>query len=92
MIDRAYSVGAVDYLIKPLDPEVVRAKVAVFVGLHRRARRIEADGQRSQAALRDREAEYQATFEGAPAGIAQLRPDGRLLRANPRFCELFEAP
>src|SRR5438270_7362150 len=25
MIDRAYSVGAVDYLIKPLDPEVVRA-------------------------------------------------------------------
>jgi signal transduction histidine kinase len=30
---RAYEVGAVDYLIKPLDPETVRKKVAVFVEL-----------------------------------------------------------
>src|SRR6266850_4689353 len=93
MIDRAYSVGAVDYLIKPLDPDVVRAKVSVFVDLHRKQRRLErlraADARRSEDALREREAEYQATFEGAPAGIAQLDPDGKLLRANVRFCELF---
>lgn len=34
-IYRAYDVGAVDYLVKPLDPEVVRRKVAVFVELVR---------------------------------------------------------
>src|SRR5437016_5259840 len=27
---KGYAVGAVDYLLKPLDPDVVRAKVAVF--------------------------------------------------------------
>jgi CheY-like chemotaxis protein len=40
-IHRAYSAGGVDYLVKPLDPEIVRKKVAVFVDLSRRQRRSE---------------------------------------------------
>lgn len=37
---RAYSAGGADYLVKPLDPDVVRRKVAVFAELgQRRARR-----------------------------------------------------
>jgi CheY-like chemotaxis protein len=32
-IHRAYAAGGADYLVKPLDPEVVRKKVAVFVEL-----------------------------------------------------------
>lgn len=37
-IHRAYSAGGVDYLVKPLDSEIVRKKVAVFVDLTRRRR------------------------------------------------------
>lgn len=33
-IYKGYRIGAVDYLVKPLIPEVVRAKVAVFVDLY----------------------------------------------------------
>ena len=33
---RGYSAGAVDYLFKPFDPEVLRSKVAVFIELHRK--------------------------------------------------------
>jgi signal transduction histidine kinase len=40
-IFRGYQVGAVDYLVKPLVPEMVRAKVAVFVDLYRQRKRIE---------------------------------------------------
>lgn len=40
-IHRAYSAGGADYLVKPLDPEIVRKKVAVFVDLSRRRRRAE---------------------------------------------------
>lgn len=50
-IYRAYAVGAVDYLIKPLDPEVVRRKVAVFVDLVRQRQKIE----RQARALRETE-------------------------------------
>lgn len=41
-----YQLGAVDYLIKPLVPEMVRAKVAMFAELHRQRQCAEA-----QAAL-----------------------------------------
>jgi PAS domain S-box-containing protein len=50
-IYRAYDVGAVDYLIKPLDPEVVRRKVAVLVDLVRQRQEIE----RQARALREAE-------------------------------------
>jgi PAS domain S-box-containing protein len=36
-----YDVGAVDYLIKPLDPEVVRRRVGVFVDLVRQREKVE---------------------------------------------------
>jgi PAS domain S-box-containing protein len=39
-IYRGYEVGAVDYILKPIDADVVRAKVAVFVELYRRGEEI----------------------------------------------------
>ena len=37
---RGYEVGAVDYVFKPFDPEILRAKVAVFVELWEKNRQI----------------------------------------------------
>jgi signal transduction histidine kinase len=37
---RGYEVGAVDYLMKPVVPEVLKSKVAVFVELHRKSQRL----------------------------------------------------
>ena len=34
MISRGYSLGAVDYIFKPIIPEILRAKVAVFIRLY----------------------------------------------------------
>ena len=49
-ISRAYATGAVDYVIKPFAPEVLRAKVSVFVELSReRAERIRQTRARAQA-------------------------------------------
>ena len=35
-VRRGYELGAVDYVFKPIAPEILRAKVSVFVELHRR--------------------------------------------------------
>ncbi|MDP8998357.1 MAG: response regulator [Pseudomonadota bacterium] len=43
-----YDVGAVDYLLKPINPAVLRSKVAVFVELYRKQREVE----RANLALR----------------------------------------
>ncbi len=52
---RGYAEGAVDFIVKPFNPDIVRAKVKVFVDLHRRA---EAMRQR-EAVLREREREIE---------------------------------
>jgi response regulator RpfG family c-di-GMP phosphodiesterase len=38
---RGYATGAADYLTKPFDPWVLRAKVNVFLDLHRKNRQLE---------------------------------------------------
>ena len=35
-IFQGYQAGAVDYMIKPLSPEILKAKVAIFVDLHKK--------------------------------------------------------
>ncbi|MGZ3479800.1 MAG: ATP-binding response regulator [Myxococcaceae bacterium] len=45
-IHRAYAAGGADYLVKPLDPEIVRKKVAVFVELSRKRHEAEASTAR----------------------------------------------
>lgn len=36
LVEEAYALGAVDFLRKPLNPTIVRAKIAIFVDLHRK--------------------------------------------------------
>ena len=45
-LSRGYSLGAVDYIVKPVDAEILRSKVAVFVELFKKNREIQ-----QQAAL-----------------------------------------
>jgi PAS domain S-box-containing protein len=96
MVYQGYSVGAVDYLVKPIDPDIVRAKVSVFVDLYRKGQRLreqeeklrEAERKLSDEALRASEALYQATFDRAPVGIAHADLEGRWLRTNRKFQEM----
>ena len=48
---RGYAMGAVDYVFKPVDPLVLRSKVAVFVDLFAKSREIERTARKEQALL-----------------------------------------
>jgi len=39
-LSRGYSLGAVDYIVKPIDPGILRSKVAVFVELFKKNREV----------------------------------------------------
>ncbi|MFT3764200.1 MAG: ATP-binding protein [Minicystis sp.] len=103
-IFQGYTVGAVDYLRKPVEPHAVRAKVAVFVELYRQRRKIEEKEarlrevelreqlllrERAEGALRESEALYQLTFEQAPIGIGHADPAGRWMSGNHRLCAIL---
>src|SRR5256885_4986697 len=52
---RGYDLGAVDFLFKPIVPEILRSKVAVFVELSRSAQRQRVQGEvLAKAELKDR--------------------------------------
>jgi signal transduction histidine kinase len=52
---QGYQTGAVDYLLKPVDPDVLRSKVRVFVELHRQARLLERQAAELAARARAEE-------------------------------------
>ncbi len=55
-IEQAYALGAVDYLTKPVNPVILRAKVAVFIELHQKTAEIARHQQASHlAALKTRD-------------------------------------
>ncbi len=47
---RGYAAGAVDYLFKPFDPWVLRAKVGVFIELYQRRQELAAQAEQLAAA------------------------------------------
>lgn len=62
-IFEGYDKGAVDYLLKPLDPHVVRSKVRVFVDLDQKTKALK---QKSEA-LEQKVLELEASHEAAEA-------------------------
>jgi len=50
---RGYSMGAVDYVFKPVEPVVLRSKVAVFVDLYTMTREIRRKAEQEQKLLDD---------------------------------------
>jgi two-component system, sensor histidine kinase and response regulator len=59
---RGFATGAVDYLLKPIDPDVLRAKVAIFAELSNRRRALEEElvaRRAAEAALARKTAELE---------------------------------
>lgn len=59
---RGYEAGAVDYVSVPIIPEVLRAKVKVFVDLHRKTRALERLNRGLEARVAERTAELAASM------------------------------
>ena len=90
----AYALGAVDFLAKPLRPEVLKAKVAVFVELHRSKEELRALERRDfEQRLEAKEERYRTLFESIDEGfcVIKLLRDGAGQVRDYRFEEANQA-
>jgi two-component sensor histidine kinase/DNA-binding response OmpR family regulator len=60
---RGYEIGAVDYVTVPVVPEVLRAKVRVFIDLYRKTRQLESLNAELEQRVAARTAELEAQTE-----------------------------
>jgi signal transduction histidine kinase len=92
-VSRGYSLGAVDYLFAPVDPEVMRTKVSVFIELARKAAIINEQAELLRAAAERRAARVenrmQSLLNRLQVGVYRATPEGALLDANPAFLRLL---
>ena len=89
---RGYSAGAVDYLFKPFDPEVLRSKVAVFVELHRKTAELKRQGEllRERDVAEERrvsEDRYRQLADAMPQIVWAADREGRATYYNRRWFE-----
>ena len=87
-VEEAYSMGAVDFLTKPLVTSVLKAKLAFFVELHRSRQELQAAERK---AVQDR-AFLTAVLEAVEDGIVACGPDGKLTLFNRATREFHGMP
>jgi signal transduction histidine kinase/DNA-binding response OmpR family regulator len=69
-VTRGYELGAVDYLFKPIVPEILKTKVAVFLDLHRKKEEVrrqaellrQAEGREHERQLAEARAHYERSL------------------------------
>jgi signal transduction histidine kinase/DNA-binding response OmpR family regulator len=92
-VSRGYDVGAVDYIFKPYEPDVLKAKVAVFVELARKNAIIRAQhealrvmSERELADVKKRsDQRYADLADSVPLLVWTTDPAGQLQYGNQRW-------
>src|SRR5271170_626793 len=82
---RGYDLGAVDFLFKPIVPEILRSKVSVFVELSRNTALL----RRQAEVLRKAEQKFRSLLEAAPDAMIISSEDGGISLVNSQAESIF---
>ncbi|BAZ66642.1 MAG: response regulator [Pelatocladus maniniholoensis HA4357-MV3] len=92
MVFRGYSLGAVDYLFKPIEPEILKSKVAAFIDLFQKSAEVKRQATQlaaMNAELKKREEMFRSLSACSPVGIFLTDQHGKCTYANPRYHAIF---
>src|SRR6202030_3407002 len=70
-ISRGYSLGAVDYILTPVVPDILRAKIAVFVDLFKKTEQIKRQAEEREKLIREQAAAEHARAKAEEASAAK---------------------
>ena len=81
---RGYSLGAVDYLFKPIVPEILKSKVAVFVDLFRKSQELRQQTEEFAALSR----RNKLLLDSVAEGVIGVDAEGIATFANPAASQM----
>ena len=88
----AYASGATDFVVVPVDPGILRAKVSAYVDLFSKTRVLEQAVSHAKALneeFRDSEVRTRAVLEHVADGIVTINGDGTVETVNRAAVEMF---
>lgn len=88
-LSRGYSLGAVDYMLAPVAPEILRAKVGFFVDLFKKTAQVRQQAEDRAQFIREQAARTQA--EAAEKHAAFLAKASQALAASLDYSETFRS-
>ena len=83
---KGYELGAVDYVFAPVVPEILRAKVAVFVELYRKKEELQrevAERKQAEEALLHQTRILQSVLDSMADAVIVVDAEGKLVLFNP---------
>src|SRR3954464_16044646 len=87
-VSRGYSLGAVDYILTPVVPEILRAKIAVFVDLFKKTEQVKKQAEERARLLREQAARAEA--EARQERLAFLADASSVLASSLDYEETFQ--
>ncbi|BAY14642.1 PAS/PAC sensor hybrid histidine kinase [Anabaenopsis circularis NIES-21] len=88
MLFKGYALGAVDYLLKPIDTNILISKVTVFVELFKKTQAIKEQATQLAAVnaeLRQSEERFRSLSTCSPVGIFEMDTEGKCRYTNPHY-------
>ena len=85
---RGFEAGCVDYITKPIQEAEILARVRTHLSLRGTQEQLKRLVAERTAAADESEARFEAIFEHAAIGLAQVSTEGRFMRINEVFCEI----
>jgi PAS domain S-box-containing protein len=82
---QAAEIGAVDYIFKPINSEILKSKVKVYLDLYVQREEI----LKIQAALADAEARLRTILDNVLDGIITIDENGTVISINPAVVKMF---
>src|SRR6266446_5159471 len=86
-VSRGYSLGAVDYILTPVVPEILRAKMGVFVDLFKKTEQVKRQAEEREKLIREQAARAEA--EARQERFAFLADASNVLASSLDFEETF---
>ena len=90
---RGFEVGAMDYVVKPVNEAELLARVKTHLELYRSRKALEATNTRLKTEIIERrraEQRYRSMYENAVQGMFQSTVSGRITSLNPSYTRILE--